>query len=113
MSRKFLLPALLAVAALASGCTINAPRYSANYAGVTDLKAANLVPVKVAEVAKASGPKKKTEALTIRDSTYNSPYGSFEAYLNSALREDLASDWAQTGLRLASTRSQQRHSAHR
>jgi hypothetical protein len=84
------LSAVLVVAALASGCTINAPRYSANYAGVTDLKTANLAPVKVAEVAKASGPKKKTEALTIRGSTYNSPYGSFESYLNSALREDLA-----------------------
>jgi len=90
VSRALFLPALLIVAALASGCSINAPRYSANYAGVTDLKTANLVPVKIAEVAKASGPRKKTESLTIRGSTYHSPYGSFEAYLNSALREDLS-----------------------
>src|SRR5262249_38677208 len=34
--------------------------------------------------------KSKTERLTIRGSTYSSPYGSFEAYLSSALEEDLS-----------------------
>jgi hypothetical protein len=90
VSRTLFLPALLVVAALASGCSINAPRYPVNYAGITDLKSANLAPVKVAEVAKATGPKKKTESLSIRASGYHSPYGSFESYLNSALREDLS-----------------------
>jgi hypothetical protein len=83
--------ALTMAAALVSGCSITAPRYSANYAGITELKGANLAPVKVADVAKESGAKKKkTESLSIRGSSYNSPYGSFESYLNSALREDLA-----------------------
>jgi hypothetical protein len=90
VSRLSRLSALLVVAALASGCSITAPRYSANYAGITELKAANLAPVSVSEVAKASGPKKKTESVTIRGSSYDSPYGSFESHLNSALREDLS-----------------------
>ena len=90
MSKLPLLSSLLITAALASGCSINAPRYSANYAGVAELKAANLAVLKVADVAKAGDPKKQTEKLTIRGSTYNSPYGSFEGYLNSALREDLS-----------------------
>jgi hypothetical protein len=90
VSRAFLLPALLVIAAITSGCSINAARYSANYVGITDLKSSNLVPVKVADVASDSGAKRKIESLTIRGSSFHSPYGSFESYLNSALREDLS-----------------------
>lgn len=89
MSRLPMLTALVIVAALATGCTINAPRYSANLAGVTSLKAQNLAPVKVAGAESSVGAKKKTENLTIRGSAYKSPYGSFENYLSAALREDL------------------------
>jgi hypothetical protein len=89
VSKSLVLPALLLVAALSTGCSINAPRYASNIAGVTELKGASLAPVKVAEAAKTDR-KKQTERLTIRGSSYNSPYGSFEAYLASALKEDLA-----------------------
>jgi hypothetical protein len=90
VSRTCLLPVFLVIAAIISGCSITAPRYSANYAGATDLKSANLVPMRVADIARDNGSKKEIESLTIRASSLHSPYGSFESYLNSALREDLS-----------------------
>ena len=86
MSRLPHLAAILLVAVLATGCTIAGPRYTTNFAAVETLKSANLTPSKVGTIAAQD---KKIEALSIRGSTYKSPYGTFTEYLRTALRDDL------------------------
>lgn len=86
MSKLPHLAAILLVAVLATGCTISGPRYTTNYAAVETLKGANLAPVKVGAVKSTD---KKIESLTIRGSSYKSPYGSFTEYFRAALRDEL------------------------
>ena len=88
MSRLSHLAAILLVAVLATGCTISGPRYTTNYAAVETLKSANLAPVKVGAIGKPANDK-KVESVSIRGSTYKSPYGSFTEYFRAALRDEL------------------------
>lgn len=78
--------ALLIVAAFLSGCSVAAPKYTVNYADVVSLKEGHLQKVSVGKAAKANN---NVEGLTIRGSSYQSPYGSFSEYLKAALQEDL------------------------
>ena len=86
MSKLPHLAAILLVAVLATGCTIAGPRYTTNYAAVETLKGANLAPVKVGAIKPSD---KKVESLSIRGSTYKSPYGSFAEYMRAALLDEL------------------------
>lgn len=86
MSKLPHLAAILLVAVLATGCTIAGPRYTTNYAAVETLKGANLAPVKVGAIKPSD---KKVESLSIRGSTYKSPYGSFTEYMRAALLDEL------------------------
>jgi hypothetical protein len=86
MSKLLHLGAILLVAVLATGCTISGPRYTTNYSAVESLKGANLAPVKVGAIKSSD---KKVESLTIRGSTYKSPYGSFTEYFRAALLDEL------------------------
>src|SRR5262245_60767777 len=87
MSKLPHVAAIALIAVLATGCTISGPRYTTNYAAVETLKGANLAPVKVGAVS--ASDKKKVESVTIRGSTYKSPYGSFTEYFRTALRDEL------------------------
>jgi hypothetical protein len=83
--------AFAAIAIAASGCASQAPRYNTNYGSVTVLKSAGLESVKVGEIAKLPAKAKADDVdrLTIRGGTYNSPYGSFTAFLREALKDEL------------------------
>ncbi len=80
--------ALLVVCAIAMGCSTNAPKYNSNMDNVGKLRAANLAPTNIGPISKDPTAKVNVDKLTIRAGTYSSPYGSFTAFLQEALKQE-------------------------
>lgn len=90
MTRIALLSLALVAAALSTGCSMVAPRYSPSLENVQKLKDANLEPTKVAAFESTPG-KANPKALTVRASSMSSPYdGSYANYLTEALKQELS-----------------------
>ncbi|HPR05472.1 MAG TPA: hypothetical protein PK620_11885 [Denitromonas sp.] len=71
-----------------SACSMVAPKYNTNFDNVDKLRSAKLEPVTVG--AFATGEKgDDVNRLTIRGSSYKSPNGSYTAYLQEAVRQEL------------------------
>jgi hypothetical protein len=89
-SRPLILAALLTSAALASGCSMTAPKYTASLDNVQNLKDANIQPTKVGVFT--SVPVNDNQAtISLRGSSLASPYeGSYAKYLAEALTQELS-----------------------
>jgi hypothetical protein len=72
------------------GCATNAPNYNSDFGNVGKLRGAELVPLRIGEVNKVANTKPDVDSLTIRGGKYKSPYGSFTAFLQEALRQEFA-----------------------
>ncbi len=79
---------LLIMAGL-SACSTVAPKYNSNFDNVAALRGQQLKLIKVADVSKDQKAKTNVDKLTIRGGSYVSPYGSFTAYLQNALKQEL------------------------
>lgn len=78
---------VVALVALVSGCATQAPVYNPNFENTQYLRGLGLAPATVARFTAASPD---LESLTIRASTYVSPYrNSFAALLEEAIRREL------------------------
>lgn len=72
-----------------SACSTVAPKYNSNFDNVAALRSQPLRPIKVGDVTKEQDAKTNVDKLTIRAGDYASPYGSFTAYLQNALKQEL------------------------
>lgn len=70
-----------------AGCATIAPKYNTDFNHISPLRKEKLNPVRVAPVTK--DPTAKVDSLTIRGSSYLSPYGSYADYLAEALKQEL------------------------
>jgi len=70
------------------GCATNAPNYNSDFGNIGKLRDAGLAPVRIGEVTKVEKAKPDVDSLTIRGGKYKSPYGSFTAFLQEALRQE-------------------------
>lgn len=71
-------------------CSFVAPKYNSSPENVNRLRDAGLGKVKVGEFAADPQAKNNVDKLTIRGSSYASPYNkSFAAYLKESLRQEL------------------------
>ena len=78
------------VATVATGCSLAAPKYNAKFENVQTLRDAELGNAKVGDFVPDPAAKQDVNRLTIRGSSYVSPYnGSFVAYLQEAIRQEL------------------------
>jgi len=88
--RTPVLATLVSLAALASGCSLTAPRYTASLDNVQKLKDGAIEPTKVgafrSEPAKDNAP-----TISLRGSSLASPYdSSYAQYLAEALKQELS-----------------------
>jgi hypothetical protein len=81
---------VLLVCAGMVGCATNAPNYNSDFGNVGKLRGAELAPVKIGEVSKVANTKPDVDSLAIRGGKYRSPYGSFTAFLQEALRSEFS-----------------------
>jgi hypothetical protein len=71
-------------------CSLTAPKYNASFDSSQKLRDAGLEKVKVGNFSAAPNAKGKVDGLSIRASSYASPYNnSFVAYLEQAMRQEL------------------------
>jgi hypothetical protein len=90
MTRTILLSLALAAAALSSGCSLVAPRYSASLENVQKLKDSGAQSTKVGGFTSTAG-KANPKAISLRGSSLSSPYdGSYSSYLAEALKQELS-----------------------
>lgn len=82
-----LLSAVVVTGAL-SACSMIAPKYNTNFDNVDRLRSVQLESVTVGAFEK-DAKAYDVNRLTIRGSSLNSPYGSYTAYLQEALRQEL------------------------
>ena len=90
VGRALLLPVVLSVAALASGCSLTAPRYTASLENVQKLKDGDIQSAKVGTFKSEPGPD-NPKSISLRGSSLSSPYDdSYAAYLAEALKQELS-----------------------
>ncbi|HEX4387215.1 MAG TPA: hypothetical protein VH109_01165 [Steroidobacteraceae bacterium] len=90
VGRALVLPVVLSVAALASGCSLTAPRYSASLENVQKLKDGEIASTKVGAFKSDPG-KGNPQAISLRGSSLASPYDhSYAEYLAEALKQELS-----------------------
>ena len=71
-------------------CSLVAPKYNASFDNTQMLRDAGLEKVKLGQISAAPNAKGKVDKLSIRGSSYTSPYDkSFVSYLEEALRQEL------------------------
>ena len=70
-----------------TGCSTVAPKYNTDFNHITPLRKEKLNSVRVGPVTK--NPTANVDSLTIRGSSYLSPYGSYTDYLTEALKQEL------------------------
>jgi hypothetical protein len=75
--------------AMLSACTTVAPRYNTNFDNVQKLRNAKLEPVRLGEFDKDPSSKNDVNGLKIRGGNFESPYGSYVAYLLEAVKQEL------------------------
>lgn len=71
------------------GCAMTAPKYSPNYDSIIQIRKSKLNKLQISKVIKDPDSKNEIEKLSIRASSYNSPYGSFVDYLKEAIKQTL------------------------
>lgn len=90
MSRTVLYSMTLVVAALTSGCSMVAPRYSPSLENVQQLKDAGVQTAKIGAFESTPG-KGNPKSISLRGSSMSSPYdGSYGQYLAEALKQELS-----------------------
>jgi hypothetical protein len=90
VARSFVLPVLLCIAALASGCSVTTPRYTASLANVQKLKDSDIQPIKVGTFQPAPGLS-TAKSISLRGNSVASPYdSSYATYLAQALTQELS-----------------------
>jgi len=78
-----------------SGCSTIAPKYNTDFNNISHMRKAKLNPVKVGAITKditvqeVNAVQSDVDHLTVRGGTYVSPYGSFTAYIEEALKQEL------------------------
>jgi hypothetical protein len=81
---------VLAAAALGSGCSLVAPRYTASLDNVQVIKDAGIQAAKVGKFDSTPG-NGNSNPISLRGSSMSSPYdGSYATYLSEALKQDLS-----------------------
>jgi len=71
------------------GCSTVAPLYNTDFNNISHLRGEKLNSVKVGSVKKDLQEKENVDYLTLRGGKYESPNGSFTAYLEDALKQEL------------------------
>ncbi|HEY7642972.1 MAG TPA: hypothetical protein VH814_24785 [Steroidobacteraceae bacterium] len=90
MSRTILLSIALVAAALSSGCSMVAPKYSPSLENVQKLKDSGAQTASVGTFESTPG-KGNAKSISIRGSSLSSPYdGSYANYLAEALKQELS-----------------------
>ena len=90
MLRRYIVPAILTIATLVSGCSMMAPRYTASLENVQKLKDAAIQPTKVGNIDSTPG-KGNANPISLRGSSLASPYeGSYAKYLAEAVKQELS-----------------------
>jgi hypothetical protein len=90
MTRSTAFILILTSAALASGCSVVAPRYTASLENVQKIKDADIQPAKVG-IFNSIPDKGNANPISLRGNLLNSPYdGSYAKYLNEALKQELS-----------------------
>jgi hypothetical protein len=90
LGRALVLAVLVSSAALASGCSLMAPRYTASLDNVQKLKDGGIAPTKVGTFRSDSG-KDNPPSISLRGSSLASPYNaSYADYLAEALKQELS-----------------------
>jgi hypothetical protein len=90
MSRTLAISVVLAVAALSSGCSMVAPKYSPSLENVQTLKDSGAQTTNVGAFESTSG-KGNSPSISIRGSSLSSPYeSSYGNYLAEALKQELS-----------------------
>ena len=90
MNRTILLPGVLALASLFSGCSMMAPRYSASLENVQKIKDAGTQSVKIGNI-ESTPDKGNANPISLRGSSLASPYeGSYAKYLAEALKQEFS-----------------------
>jgi hypothetical protein len=84
---KRLVP-LLVIGVSLVGCSIAAPKYNTDFNNASSLRRETLNLVRVGSVTK-DAKSKNVENVTLRGGTLDSPYGSYTAYLETALKQEL------------------------
>jgi hypothetical protein len=77
--------ATLALCLLATGCTINGPRYNPFVGNTLALREAGLDKVAIGEIRKDPQCRDDVDKVKARAMNVTSPYGSYTAYLRAAL----------------------------
>lgn len=88
MQRAVTLPLAVLVCLFSSGCSMMAPQYSTSIPNVQKLKDAGAIKAKVGTFASDNNPG-NPNILGIRAATMESPYGTYSAYLATALKQEL------------------------
>jgi hypothetical protein len=88
--RTLTLAVALSIAAVACGCSLTAPRYTASLENVQKLKDAEIQPTKVGAFQAASAKDNPT-TVSLRGASLASPYdNSYAEYLAEALKQELS-----------------------
>jgi len=74
---------------LITGCSIAAPKYNTDFNNISLMRKEKIIPVKVGSVTKNNTANEDVDSLSIRGGSFNSPYGSYTAYLSEALKQEL------------------------
>jgi hypothetical protein len=80
-----LIAAMLAMSLLATGCTINGPRYNPFVGNTLALREAGLEKVAIGVIRKDPESRADVDKVKARAMNVTSPYGSYTAYLREAL----------------------------
>lgn len=71
------------------GCSTIAPNYNTDFTRISKMRSEKLNPIKVGAVTKDPNSKEDVDLITIRGGRYESPNGTFTAYLQEALKQEL------------------------
>jgi hypothetical protein len=82
-------PVVALLILLITGCSTIAPKYNTDFNNISQLRREKLNPARVGTVTKETAAKSDVDSLAIRGGTYESPYGSYTAYLAEALKQEL------------------------
>jgi hypothetical protein len=72
-----------------AGCSTIAPKYNTDFNNISQMRKEKLNPVKVGAVTKDLTATEDVDHLRIRFQGYESPNGTFTAYLGEALKQEL------------------------
>ncbi len=71
-----------------SACSMVAPKYTPSVANISQLKMAKLKPLAIGKISADPALGSNNDSIGLRGSSMSSPYGSYSAYLEEALRSE-------------------------